>query len=220
MNSSKYVLVEVTPKYHVRHEERIMTFTLQVFSRFELSKANNDDHLQSLSSHHEETSSKLFETTKPENRDMSNEDGSCQTMDILLNKIPNNLETISAAIQNHGSNSEERSSLSSVTSLTSSKHPTLTMLLGMDAVARVTMLRKHINMAETRSSLSMDECLWLFALCAAVDIPLDAETSAALRSLLRKCADLRAQKSELDEEVVMLNILAVISGRYFGQSEN
>ena len=33
-------------------------------------------------------------------------------------------------------------------------------------------------------------------------------------------ASIRAGKAELDEEVVMLNILATISGRYFGQSEN
>ncbi|KAK4848320.1 hypothetical protein QYF36_011645 [Acer negundo] len=48
----------------------------------------------------------------------------------------------------------------------------------------------------------------------------DADTCAALRSLLRKCASLRAGKSELDDEVVMLNILATLSGRYFGQSED
>jgi survival of motor neuron protein-interacting protein 1 len=31
---------------------------------------------------------------------------------------------------------------------------------------------------------------------------------------------LRASKSEHDDEVIMLNILATISGRYFGQSES
>ncbi|KDP42838.1 hypothetical protein JCGZ_23780 [Jatropha curcas] len=47
----------------------------------------------------------------------------------------------------------------------------------------------------------------------AVDTPLHADTNAALRSLLRKCASLRAAKSELDDEVIMLNILATLSGR-------
>ena len=44
-------------------------------------------------------------------------------------------------------------------------------------------------------------------------IPLDADTCAALRGLLRKCASLRAGKSELDDEVIMMNILATISVR-------
>ncbi|XP_058003901.1 uncharacterized protein LOC110652215 [Hevea brasiliensis] len=98
--------------------------------------------------------------------------------------------------------------------------PTLSAILAMDSVARASVLRKRINSVETMSMLSKNDCVWLFALCAAVDTPLDADTSAALRSLLHKCASLRAAKSELDDEVVMLNILATISGRYFGQSEN
>ncbi|KAF2300139.1 hypothetical protein GH714_009480 [Hevea brasiliensis] len=98
--------------------------------------------------------------------------------------------------------------------------PTLSAILAMDSVARASVLKKRINSVETMSMLSKNDCVWLFALCAAADIPLDADTSAALRSLLRKCASLRAAKSELDDEVVMLNILATISGRYFGQSEN
>ncbi|KAK3022660.1 hypothetical protein RJ639_045426, partial [Escallonia herrerae] len=97
--------------------------------------------------------------------------------------------------------------------------PILSAILGMDSVARASMLKKRINLVETMSSLSRGDCAWLFALCAAVDTPLDADTSAAIRSLLRKCASLRAEKSELDDEVVMLNILATISGRYFRQSE-
>ena len=39
-------------------------------------------------------------------------------------------------------------------------------------------------------------------------------------ALLRKCASLRAEKSELDDEVVMLNILVTIAGKYFKQSDN
>lgn len=53
----------------------------------------------------------------------------------------------------------------------------------------------------------------------AVDTPVNADTCAALQLLLRKCASLRAEKSKLDDEVIMLNMLVTISGRYFGQSE-
>ncbi|KVH90908.1 Survival motor neuron interacting protein 1 [Cynara cardunculus var. scolymus] len=98
--------------------------------------------------------------------------------------------------------------------------PSLRTILEMEPVARVTMLRKRITSVETVSSLSRNECAWLFALCAAIDTPLDADTSASLRCLLRKCATLRAQKSGLDDEVIMLNILVTISGQYFGQAEN
>lgn len=101
----------------------------------------------------------------------------------------------------------------------SGDYPTLSAILRMDSVARVSTLRKRINSVEASSNLSRNDCSWLFALCTAVDTPLDADTGAALRSLLRKCAGLRAGKSELDDEVVMLNILATISGRYFGQLE-
>ncbi|XVF37829.1 hypothetical protein REPUB_Repub20aG0044700 [Reevesia pubescens] len=98
-------------------------------------------------------------------------------------------------------------------------YPTLSAIRKMDSVARVSMLRKRISSVEDMTSLSRSNCVWLFALCAAVDTPLDADTCASLRSLFRKCANLRAAKSEVDDEVVMLNILATISGRYFGQSE-
>ncbi|XWS22268.1 hypothetical protein CRYUN_Cryun29cG0019600 [Craigia yunnanensis] len=98
-------------------------------------------------------------------------------------------------------------------------YPTLSAIKKMDSVARVSMLRKRICSVEPMASMSRSNCVWLFALCAAVDTPLDADICASLRSLLRKCANLRAGKSEVDDEAVMLNILATISGRYFGQSE-
>ena len=98
--------------------------------------------------------------------------------------------------------------------------PTLTMLRNMDAVARAATLRNYIDMIQSLDSLSRNNCLWLFALCVAVDAPLDAETCASLRSLLRKCATILITKSEMDDEVVMLNILMAISGRYFGQYEH
>ncbi|KAJ4723164.1 Gem-associated 2 [Melia azedarach] len=97
--------------------------------------------------------------------------------------------------------------------------PILSAILRMDSVTRASTLRKRISSVESLSTWSRNDSLWLFALCAAVDTPLDADTCAALRTLLRKCASLRAAKSELDDEVIMLNILATISGKFFGQSE-
>ncbi|KAI3470123.1 hypothetical protein Pfo_026786 [Paulownia fortunei] len=97
--------------------------------------------------------------------------------------------------------------------------PTLSTILKMDSAARTSMLKRRISSIENMSRLQHNDSLWLFALCAAVDCPLDADTSAALRSLLRKCASLRAAKTEVDDEVVILNILVTLSGRYFGQLE-
>ncbi|KAL9237586.1 hypothetical protein vseg_012116 [Gypsophila vaccaria] len=98
--------------------------------------------------------------------------------------------------------------------------PTLSTLQTMEPVTRVALLNKCISMFETASNFSKDDCAWLFALCAVVETPLDADTSASMRCLLRRCAKLRAEKEEFDDEVAMLNILATISGRIFGQSEN
>ncbi|KAJ1292610.1 hypothetical protein BS78_01G002900 [Paspalum vaginatum] len=98
--------------------------------------------------------------------------------------------------------------------------PTLTMLRNMDAVSRAATLRNYIDMIQSLDALSRNNCLWLFALCAAIESPLDAETCASLRSMLRKCATILATKTAMDDEVAMLNILMTISGRYFGQYGN
>ncbi|XP_071734030.1 uncharacterized protein [Rutidosis leptorrhynchoides] len=97
--------------------------------------------------------------------------------------------------------------------------PSLQTILENEPIARVTMLRKRITSMEAKSCLSRADCAWLFALCAAIDTPLNADASASMRGLLRKCASLRAQKMILDDEVIMLNILVTISGKYFGQLE-
>ncbi|KAK1379324.1 hypothetical protein POM88_026068 [Heracleum sosnowskyi] len=131
-----------------------------------------------------------------------------------------NLSTISCFIQSAAADDEDDSSPKIVTAEDIVNSPTLSTVLGIEPVARVSMLKKRIKLAEDMTSLSKNDCLWLFALCAAVDTPLNADTSASLRDLLRKCASLRAEKSELDDEVVMLNILATIAGKYFGQSDN
>lgn len=98
--------------------------------------------------------------------------------------------------------------------------PTLSSVLAMDPVTRVTTLRRRVSLFESASDFSKDDCAWLFALCAVIETPLDADTSASLRCLLRRCAKLRAGKAEVDDEVIMLNVLATISGRFFGQSGN
>lgn len=99
-------------------------------------------------------------------------------------------------------------------------YPTLSTILRMTPVGRAVKLRNRLRILETAGSLSRDDCLWIFALCAAVDAPFDAEMSSCMRRLLRRSSALLARKSDpADEEVAMLNILIAISGRFFGQSE-
>ncbi|KAH6770305.1 hypothetical protein C2S52_015108 [Perilla frutescens var. hirtella] len=98
-------------------------------------------------------------------------------------------------------------------------HPTLSTILKMDSAARTSMLKKRISSTMDMDRLPYNDSLWLFALCVAIDSPLHGDTSAALRSLLRKCASLRAVKTVADDDVIVLNILVTIAGRYFGQLE-
>jgi len=116
-------------------------------------------------------------------------------------------------------NTESKTSVDQ-TSGSSPSLPLLSVILAMDSVTRVKTLLKRIRLLEAANTVTRDDCMWLFALCATVDTPLYADTCAALRSLLRRCASIRAGKVALDDEVIMMNILATISGRYFGQSEN
>ncbi|XP_068641513.1 uncharacterized protein [Aristolochia californica] len=97
--------------------------------------------------------------------------------------------------------------------------PTLSSILKMDVISRASKLRNHIGLFETANTLSRDNCLWIFSLCAVLDTPLDADMSASFRFLLRKCSSLRAKRLEYDDEVVMLNMLVTIAGKYFGQAE-
>ncbi|OAP11751.1 hypothetical protein AXX17_AT2G39890 [Arabidopsis thaliana] len=58
---------------------------------------------------------------------------------------------------------------------------------------------------EKESGLESSDCKWVVALCASVDTPPDADTSACLRALVRKCASLRA----LEVGVLEMNKLSL-----------
>lgn len=98
--------------------------------------------------------------------------------------------------------------------------PMLPLLLSLDEFARAMLFIHHVSWLESFSSLSKDRAVWLFALFAVLDKPLDADTSASVRALLRKCASLRAIRTKDDEDLPMLNILITIAGKYFGQAED
>eukprot|EP00271_Cylindrocystis_brebissonii_P000358 TRINITY_DN10454_c0_g1_i1.p1 TRINITY_DN10454_c0_g1~~TRINITY_DN10454_c0_g1_i1.p1 ORF type:complete len:823 (+),score=111.03 TRINITY_DN10454_c0_g1_i1:214-2682(+) len=101
--------------------------------------------------------------------------------------------------------------------------PYLHLLFPLDTVSCALLLCHHARWLQTLSSISKDRALWLFALCAIVDIPIDADTGAALRSVLRKCAEIRAglplQCPQEDPQLPLLNVLITIAGGYFGQAD-
>ncbi|GAQ87224.1 Survival motor neuron interacting protein [Klebsormidium nitens] len=101
--------------------------------------------------------------------------------------------------------------------------PFLGILLRLDQVALAVHLRHHVRwLQELPPSAALDRRrgAWLFALCATVGKPLDPDTQAALRDLLRTAALRRANKvSPGDPELAVLNMLIAIAGRYFGQQE-
>jgi hypothetical protein len=74
----------------------------------------------------------------------------------------------------------------SASELRGPKFPLLGILLRLDEVQRAALLRYHISWLERVDGLSLGRAQWLFALSIVVDKPLDAQTSATFRSLLRR----------------------------------
>ncbi|CAN6830643.1 unnamed protein product [Brassica oleracea var. botrytis] len=90
---------------------------------------------------------------------------------------------------------------------------------GMDSVTRVSRLKKKICLVEKESGLQRSDCIWVVALCASVDTPLDGDSCACLRAILRKCASVRVVEVEDEQVIIMANMIITIAGRYFGQME-
>ncbi|XP_052207038.1 uncharacterized protein LOC127811327 isoform X2 [Diospyros lotus] len=176
--------------------------------------------LYSSTLHQEESSDQLLESIEDENFDNPTRDEVEFNEPLVMAEKSSDPKSISTVGEDNAFLPIENSNAWSISSGNTGDSPTLCAILSMDSVTRLSTLRKRISLVENKSRLARSDCEWLFALCAAVDTPLDADTGAALRGLLRKCAGLRAEKSELDDEVIMLNILATITGKYFGQSED
>lgn len=190
----------------------------QALSHLESTSVDSSDRKCPVFNVGKEYSCQVLESTSPGNFGELTSDS--QPVDCSNQENSDNPQSVSTINEDDTSFSPENSSPRTNVNESGENNPSLSAILGMDSVARVSTLRKSINSLETKSTLSRRDCMWLFALCAAVDTPLHADTCAALRSLLRKCASMRAEMAELDDEVIMLNILVTIAGRYFKQSEN
>lgn len=72
--------------------------------------------------------------------------------------------------------------------------------------------------AAPNAVLSAKQGRWLFALLAAVDVPVDADTAAALMSLYRSLKRLRARA--LPEERAHFELLLAVIGYWFMQRDD
>jgi len=111
-------------------------------------------------------------------------------------------------------------------------HPPLSAVLALDAVTCAYLLR-HVSSKlhkfgyECASASDADTDIineitrltrWFFALSARVDLPLDADTSAAIRSAMKGAARARMfTTSEHDPAIPHLNLALAIGGDYFKQ---
>lgn len=105
--------------------------------------------------------------------------------------------------------------------------PSLSLILQFDQVMTQKVLQYNISWLEKCRSFSERRVSWIYALLARLDMPLFQDTVAALRQLYRVACKLRARLKQTEsknpeehfEYLARLNLLIVISGRFFGQGE-
>lgn len=78
------------------------------------------------------------------------------------------------------------------------------------------LLRWHVIWQCEAPAVSERSVQWIYALAAVLEKPLAMGTAAALRDLLRYCAE---QRPQLAEEQARLQLLVALAGGYFRQDE-
>lgn len=97
--------------------------------------------------------------------------------------------------------------------------PTLSVVCPLDHVTASRLLQQHVQWLETHP-LTPARATWLFALMARVDQPLDDDTGAALRHLVRVCGSRRAEaRGRRDPMLPHLAVLMAVAGGFFGQED-
>jgi survival of motor neuron protein-interacting protein 1 len=119
----------------------------------------------------------------------------------------------SASLGEEGETQTERQTESGATG----NPPLLSVLATLDERRTAGMLRQMVKWVECAPSLDEPHAQWLFALLCALSTPMDANTAASLRALVRWCYKRRALVTEADSEVERCNIVLMIAGRFFSQ---
>ncbi|CAG8764826.1 28694_t:CDS:2 [Racocetra persica] len=98
--------------------------------------------------------------------------------------------------------------------------PFLSIMSRLDQPTTIALLFYHINWLD--SGITITKSQWLFALFLKVDKLVTRDQMAILRSVCRKCIDIRQNLSMLDVEdptLASLNMVITIVRRYFGQRD-
>ncbi|TDH68940.1 hypothetical protein CCR75_000968 [Bremia lactucae] len=97
--------------------------------------------------------------------------------------------------------------------------PHLRLLLQFDQVLTRRLLDYHAAwLSDDMTSLSRAQAVWIYALLARLDKPVQATVAATIQQILRSCWTLRSELESLSEvQLKLLNILIVIAGDFFGQ---
>jgi hypothetical protein len=100
--------------------------------------------------------------------------------------------------------------------------PSIDLLLQFDQVLTQRLLLMQIGWC-CQSSIQIDKRrgLWLFALLSNLETPLFRDTVAGIRSLYKRCKELREMlpTGNRDDATSAVNVLISITGNYFKQGE-
>ena len=98
--------------------------------------------------------------------------------------------------------------------------PALSDLLALSPAAMASLLQAQVRWLKRETSVTHTAGVWLYSVLALLDTPLDADTSASLRALLRfaRSTLTTAQPPDSSGSVIAsLHVLALIAARYYHQ---
>lgn len=95
--------------------------------------------------------------------------------------------------------------------------PTVSLLLQFDQVVIRKLLHHHAKWLRGRI-LSKARAAWIYALLARLSKPLDINSSALVRELLRRCCKIRAEIQDPEDGIASsCNLIITICGQFYGQ---
>ncbi|XP_014216654.1 gem-associated protein 2 [Copidosoma floridanum] len=116
-------------------------------------------------------------------------------------------------------NGENRKSWMDMCTISDEKHePNLTVILSLKQPTIERVLKYLTEFLESQASISLHLGRWLYALLAALELPLNPDMCSCLRTLARICSVIRSRLDSLNEKDAMpLNLFICLVARYFRQ---
>ncbi|XP_034950878.1 gem-associated protein 2 [Chelonus insularis] len=101
---------------------------------------------------------------------------------------------------------------------TEAHQPSLSIILSMNQSMVEQVLEYLVDEVENKGTLTPQMGRWIYALLTIIEMPLDPDVCACLRTLARACSKLRASlTSEDDTQVSTMNLFICLVARYFKQ---